>query len=57
MRNYNGQRDIPTDKDASGLVNAPTTFQRMMDNTFSDLKLSYILIYLDDVNVFFENIL
>lgn len=34
------------------LANALTTFQRMMDFSFLDLKLSCVLIYLDDINVF-----
>ena len=35
-----------------GLCNAPATFQRTMDNILSDLKMSYVLVYLDDINVF-----
>lgn len=35
-----------------GLCNAPATFQRAMDNILSNLKLSCVLVYLDDINVF-----
>ena len=35
-----------------GLTNAPATFQRIMDSILSDLKLSCVLVYLDDINVF-----
>lgn len=35
-----------------GLCNAPATFQRAMDNMLSNLKLSCVLVYLDDINVF-----
>ena len=35
-----------------GLTNAPTTFQRLMDDTLRNLKLSCILIYLDNINIF-----
>ena len=35
-----------------GLCNAPATFQRAMDDMLSDLKLSCVLVYLDDINVF-----
>ena len=35
-----------------GLCNAPATFQRTMDNILSDLKMSCVLVYLDDINVF-----
>ena len=35
-----------------GLTNAPATFQRIMDSIISDLKLSCVLVYLDDINVF-----
>lgn len=35
-----------------GLTNAPATFQRLIDNTLLDLKLTYVLIYLDDINIF-----
>lgn len=35
-----------------GLCNAPATFQRAMDNMLSNLKLSCVLVYLNDINVF-----
>lgn len=35
-----------------GLCNAPATFQRSMDQLLGDLKLSSVLIYLDDITVF-----
>ena len=35
-----------------GLCNAPPTFQRLMQNCFGKLNLTYCLIYLDDVIVF-----
>lgn len=35
-----------------GLTNAPATFQQCMDSIMSDLKLSCVLVYLDDINVF-----
>ena len=34
-----------------GLCNAPATFQQAMDFILSDLKLSCVLVYLDDINV------
>ena len=37
-----------------GLCNAPATFQRLMQNTLGELNLTYALIYLDDVVVFFK---
>ena len=35
-----------------GLCNAPMTFQSLMQNTLSELNLTYCVIYLDDVIVF-----
>ena len=35
-----------------GLCNAPTTFQRLMQNCLGELNLTYTLIYLDDVIVY-----
>ena len=35
-----------------GLCNAPTTFQRLMQNCLGELNLMYTLIYLDDVIVY-----
>ena len=37
-----------------GLCNAPPTFQRLMQNCFGELNLTYCLIYLDDLIVFSE---
>ena len=37
-----------------GLCNAPPTFQRLMQNCLGELNLTYCLIYLNDVIVFFE---
>ena len=34
-----------------GLCNAPTMFQRLMQNCLGELNLTYALIYLDDVIV------
>src|SRR5271170_3262103 len=35
-----------------GLTNAPATFQRLMDRLFYNIKNKYILVYLDDINIF-----
>ena len=35
-----------------GLCNAPTTFQRLMQNCLGELNLTYCLIYLDDIIVY-----
>ena len=35
-----------------GLCNAPATFQRAMDGLLGDLKMSCVLVYLDDITVF-----
>ena len=35
-----------------GLCNAPTTFQRLMQNCLGELNLTYCLIYLDDMIVY-----
>ena len=37
-----------------GLCNTPPTFQRLMQNCFSELNLTYCFIYLDDVIIFSE---
>ena len=38
-----------------GLTNAPTAFQRFMNNIFSDLLDVYIMIYLDDILIYSNN--
>lgn len=35
-----------------GLYNAPATFQQAMDSILQDLKLSCVLVYLDNITVF-----
>ena len=35
-----------------GLCNAPTTFQRLMNSTFSDCTNEFVTIYLDDILVY-----
>ena len=37
-----------------GLCNTPPTFQRFMLNCLGELNLTYCLIYLDDVIIFFQ---
>ena len=32
-----------------GLMNAPATFQRLMENCLGDLHLNWCIIYLDDI--------
>ena len=39
-----------------GLMNAPATFQRLMNTVLGDLNLSEVLIYLDDIIVFSDTI-
>lgn len=39
-----------------GLTNAPATFQRNMNNIFQDLLDTYIIVYLDDLLVFSQDI-
>jgi hypothetical protein len=36
-----------------GLVNVEDTFQRAMDYAFADINEVFIVIYLDDMNIFF----
>jgi hypothetical protein len=35
-----------------GLTNAPATFQRLMDKIFYEVKEKYVLVYLDDINIY-----
>ena len=39
-----------------GLMNAPATFQRLMESCLGDLHLSWCIIYLDDIIVFSETL-
>lgn len=39
-----------------GLMNAPTTFQRLMNTVLEDMNLSEVLVYLDDIIVFSSTI-
>lgn len=47
--------DICISKNAIGLSNTRGTFQRAMDHAFGELINNTILIYLDDITVFFKN--
>ena len=38
-----------------GLTNAPTTFQRLMDDIFKDLLDVCVFVYLDDIHIDSEN--
>ena len=43
-----------------GLCNVPATFQKCMDSILGDLKMTCVLVYLNDVNVYsrtFDNYL
>src|SRR5205085_10594688 len=35
-----------------GLCNAPATFQRLMNQIYKDIAYKYVVVYLDDTNVF-----
>src|SRR6185437_13518345 len=38
-----------------GLSNAPATFQRLMDKIFQDIIGKFVVIYLDDINIYLSN--
>jgi Reverse transcriptase (RNA-dependent DNA polymerase) len=35
-----------------GLMNAPATFQRLMDNVFYDVTWKFVLVYMDDIIIY-----
>ena len=35
-----------------GFANAPSTFQRVMNNVFFDVLDDYVIVYLDDILIF-----
>ena len=35
-----------------GASNAPSTFERLVDNCLGELNLSWCVVYLDDINIF-----
>src|SRR6185295_7203012 len=39
-----------------GLMNAPTTFQRLMDQVFYDVTWKFVLVYMDDIIIFSQTI-
>ena len=39
-----------------GLCNAPATFQSMMDNIFHDLLDNGVIVYLDDILIYTDNV-
>jgi len=39
-----------------GLVNAPATFQRLMNITFQDVLSKFVIVYLDDILVFSKSL-
>ena len=38
-----------------GATNAPTTFQRLMDNCLGDLNMNWCIVYLDDIIIFSQD--
>jgi len=39
-----------------GLLNAPSAFQQLMNGIFSDILDVYVIIYLDDILIYSDNI-
>ena len=39
-----------------GLINAPATFQKLMNSVFSDMLDERLLVYLDDLLVYSESL-
>src|SRR6185436_4686427 len=37
-----------------GLTNAPATFQRLMNQVFNGLLYKGVIVYLDDINIYFK---
>jgi hypothetical protein len=39
-----------------GLINAPATFQRLMDQVFYDVTWNFVLVYMDDIIIYSRTI-
>ena len=39
-----------------GLYNTPDAFQPMVDNTFHDLSVNVVILYLNDILIYAENV-